>query len=404
MRRLYYDVVKDHLRKYRQMIFLCGPRQVGKTTLSKACADDKNAVLYLNWDSLQDRDIILSGVEALKTRLKQNADKLGKEKPIIIFDEIHKHNNWKNMLKGYFDHMEHDYRFIVTGSARLNVYRRGGDSMMGRYFPYRIHPFSVAECLQRKGYEKEIHAPQKINATLWQNLYQFGGFPEPFNRATPAFYNRWQKLKQEQLFREDLRDLTRINDFAQLELLSYLLKHQVGGTITYSSLAKKVQVSEPTIKSWLEVLNNVYYCFSIRPWSRNVTKSLVKKPKVYLWDWAMVEDKGARVENFIACHLYKAVHFWTDIGLGHYELYYLRDIYKREVDFLVVKNGEPWIMVEAKSSENAGLSSSLVHFCQQLKTPHTFQVAFDMPYVAEDCFKLKRPMIVPARTLLSQLV
>lgn len=401
MKRSYLSVVKQHLNQYSQMVFLSGPRQVGKTTLSKASVEEFES-LYLNWDSLQDRALFLSGMDKIYD--KAFGQHIALKPRAIIFDEIHKYRQWKTLLKGYFDTFKDKVHFIITGSAKLNIYRCGGDSMMGRYFSYRIHPFSVAECIKPHDTTSEIQAPQFLSDELWHNLLTFGGFPEPFLNADPQFYQRWQNLRQEQLFQEDLRDIAQVHDMARLELLAYLLKEQVTGVVKYNHLATKVRVSEPTIRKWIDILNSVYYSFSIKPWSKNVARAILKEPKIYLWDWSSIESIGAKIENFVASHLLKAVHWWTDIGLGKYELFYVRDKEGAEVDFLIVKNAKPWMLIEVKTSANQHISAHLQHFYQQLQPEYAFQVVYDLPYQDIDCFKATEPVIVSLRTFLSQLV
>ncbi len=403
MKRLYSQIVEEHFTSLDQMAFLAGPRQVGKTTITKEVCEEEGDFLYLNWDYSPEREIILSGADKIITRVMNQ--KLGKKTiPMVAFDEIHKYKNWKNYLKGYFDHTKGKIKTLVTGSAKLDIYKKRGDSLMGRYFLYHIHPLSVGELLQRKYTAQKLNAPQRLKEELWQALVEFGGFPEPFLKRNRRFLNRWQQLRAQQLFREDIKTLASVSDLSQMEILGKLLKDRVGSQINYHNLATMVQVSDKTVKHWLNVLESFYYCFTLRPWSKNLSRALVKEPKVYLWDWSLVESKGARVENFIASHLLKAVHYWTDIGLGKYELYYLRDKDKREVDFLIVQDEKPWVLLEVKSSDNQPISTHLLHFQKQLQAEHVFQVAFDMPYVHEDCFAVRKPIIVPARTLLSQLI
>ncbi|OAI48762.1 hypothetical protein AYO45_04230 [Gammaproteobacteria bacterium SCGC AG-212-F23] len=402
MKRLYDSVIRDHFDRNEQMLFLSGPRQVGKTTLAKNCSQLTEHFRYLNWDKTQDRALILVGAPSLLNGLPLNA--LLPRKPIIAFDEIHKYKNWRTLLKGLIDEYKGQLDILVTGSAKLNVFRRGGDSLMGRYFYYRVHPLSVAEINRTTLPTAPISSPQKIDEESFQALFEFGGFPEPFIKQDKKFYQQWQNLRQEQMLREDIRDLAHIQELAQLEMLAIFLQQQVGQLVEYSSLAKKIRVSDQTIRRWMNVLESFYYCFTIKPWSDNISRSLIKQPKVYLWDWSQVQDKGAKVENFVASHLLKAVHFWTDIGFGKYELYFLRDKNKNEVDFLITQDKKPWIMVEVKNSGKEPLSSALHHFQSQLHVPHVFQLAFDLPYVDIDSFSLKKPMIVPAKTFLSQLV
>ncbi|MDR1057518.1 MAG: DUF4143 domain-containing protein [Coxiellaceae bacterium] len=198
---------------------------------------------------------------------------------------------------------------------------------MGRYFPYRIHPFSVAECISTDLITKEIRKPKLIDRKLFQTLFNFGGFPEPLVKQDNQFFNRWKRLRKEQLFREDIRDLTRIQENFQLEVLAELIAQQTAQLVNYSNLAN---VSVDTVRRWFNTLNAFYYCFTIKPWTKNISRSLIKEPKVYLWNWSSITDKGDKAENFVACHLLKAVHFWTDYGFGDYDLYFLRDKEKRE--------------------------------------------------------------------------
>ncbi|MCX7338410.1 MAG: DUF4143 domain-containing protein [Alphaproteobacteria bacterium] len=236
---------------------------------------------------------------------------------------------------------------------------------------------------------------------------KFGGFPRPFLASSDRIYNRWANQRLERLFHEDLRDVLKSYDIAKIEVLANLLQQQVGQQINYTSLSKKVQVSDQTIRSWLATLESLYYCFTIRPYSQNVARSLLKDPKVYSWDWSTIKDKGQAYENFIASHLLKAVHFWQDMGYGQYGLYYLRDKDQREVDFLVTKNQKPWMMIEVKSNSNESISKNLLYFQNQLNAEHVFQVAVEAEYIDADCFSSAAPgnaIIVPAKTFLSQLI
>lgn len=396
LERIYRRIIQDHFDRNRQMLFLSGPRQVGKTTSSLQIAPQEK---YLNWDNEGHRTIILSGPENVAKHF--GILELQTPIPIVVFDELHKYRHWKRFLKGFFDTYEKRVRIIVTGSARLDVYKRGGDSMMGRYFLYRIHPLSVRELVDFSLPRTLISLPQ--NCPDFEYLLQYGGFPEPFVQRDTRFANQWKRLRIELLFKEDLRDLTRIQDLGQVELLAQLLIRQAGQLIDYTRLANSIKVSSPTIQRWIKALSNLYFCFTLQPWSKNVNKSLLKQPKVFLWDWSMTHDAGARTENFIASHLLKAVQFWTDAGYGEFGLYYLRDTAKREVDFLVVKDGTPWILVEAKTSAQ-GISPSLYYFQEQTKAPYAFQVVLDQPFVDRDCFLGGPPLQVSARTFLSQFI
>ncbi|MBB3059444.1 ATP-binding protein [Microbulbifer rhizosphaerae] len=402
MRRYIQQELVQHCHDHRQMLFLSGPRQVGKTTLAKAMEASFHTSQYLNWDNQAHREVILRGPEAVAQGL--DLDRLQTDLPLCAFDELHKYQHWRDFLKGFFDQYEDRVRVLVTGSAALETFKRGGDSLMGRYFPYTLHPISVAEAFDESPPELIRHEPSRIDDGQWDALWRFGGFPEPFVKASQRFYNRWRRLRTEQMFREDLRDLTRIQELGQVEMLAELLRSQVGQLTSYSSLASSVRVSVDTIRRWVATLESLFYCFTVKPWHRNIARALRKEPKYFLWDWSQVDDPGARAENLVASALLKATHWWTETGLGEFSLHFIRDKQKREVDFLVVRDQRPWFLVEVKSSGSAGLSESLGYFQQQTQAQHAFQVAMDLDFVERDCFEIHRPVIVPAKTFLAQLV
>jgi len=395
-RRFYTAVLEDHFQRHRQMALVCGPRQVGKTTVCRALGD-----VYLNWDNSDDRRGLLRGPAALAEAL--HLDRLRARPPVAVLDELHKYSKWKSLLKGFFDTHGEQVRLIVTGSSRLDVFRRGGDSLMGRYFLYRMHPWSVGESLRTNLPSREIQPPAEVVSADWEALWEHGGFPEPFLRRDIRFTRRWRSLRQEQLSREDLREIAHITDLGTIETLMQLLAEHTAGQLVYSNLAREIQVSVDTIKRWIDLLGRMHYGFTVRPWFTNVAKALRKEPKWFLRDWGGVPDEGARAETFVACHLLKAVEGWTDLGFGDFELRYLRDKQKREVDFVVVRDRRPWFLVEVKLSDTS-LSPALAHFQAQTKAPHAFQAVMNLPYEPADCFGVRRPVVVPAKTLLSQLL
>ena len=402
MQRIYELVLQDHFKQYNKMLFLAGPRQVGKTTTAQIVAKLFDNSVYLNWDNDNHREIILQG--PLTIAQKFALHKLQQQKQLLIFDEIHKYFRWKNFLKGFYDTYQAQTNILVTGSAKLDILRKGGDSLMGRYFLYRMHPCSVAELLALKLSNSEIQPPKEISTYLFNNLFEFSGYPEPLVHAKRRFYNRWRLLAKQNLLKEDLRDLYRIQDLSRVELLATILSNQIGQLFNANKIATQIQISPHTVSSWLNVLSSFYYCFTVKPWFKNINRSLRKQPKIYLWNWAEAKNIGARYENFIASHLLKAVHYWTDGGFGEYQLYFLRDKDQREVDFLVTKDNQPWFLVEAKYSKTQILSSQLKYFQQQTQAAHAFQVVYDLPYVNSDCFQYHDPTIVPAKTFLAQLV
>lgn len=374
MKRFYENIITDHFNHAKQMAFVCGPRQVGKTTIAKALMKNSEHSSYRNWDIPEDREkIVANSFKPLLEDLILSPT----THPLLILDEIHKYSDWKNYVKGLYDAYQEDMDILVTGSARLNIFKKGGDSLMGRYFLYRVHPISAGETAERP--LVLFSNPTIIPNEKIQQLLDFGGFPEPFTKGENRFLNRWHHLRHQQLIYEDIRSLEAIQNLSQLDLLATILTNQAGQLVNYTNLASKVRVSVPTIQRWLSVLDQVYYCYLITPWSNNVMRSLLKEPKVYLWDWSLVSDMGQRHENFVANHLLKAIHFWTDIGLGVFDLRFIRTKDQEEVDFLLVKDGKPWMLVEVKSSSKASLSKSLQKYKENLNCPFAFQVVFDLP-------------------------
>ena len=377
------------------MAFVIGPRQVGKTTTCKAYDPD---CIYFNWDDESTRQLILNGQKAV-------IDEIGlKAGSVIVFDEIHKYPHWKNFIKGLYDvYAKDNFQVIITGSANFNIYRKGADSLMGRYFLYRMHPLSVGELVDNSFVEDEIRESKKIPDEQFDALLKFGGFPEPFLKGSDRFFNKWKGLRKQLLFREDLRDLTRINEIDQVEILAEMIQMNSTKQCNYSTYSKKIRASENSIRKWIATLESLYYCFRIKPWSKNISKSFIKEPKIFLWDWSSISDEGAKNENFVASHLLKAVHWWTDNGFGNCDLFYLRTYDKYEVDFLVSRNNKPWFIVEVKTQSKA-LNRKLEYFQEKTKAPHAFQVNMKMDYVDKDCFSINYPVVVPAKTFLSQLI
>lgn len=407
MKRFYTNILQDELLNQRQMLFVSGPRQVGKTTLARDMVAQQHGHYY-NWDNHQHRQWILDSIQSTASAVlfeQLGVHELRAQRGLVAFDELHKYKDWKNYLKGVFDLYEQQLAILVTGSARMDIFRKGGDSLMGRYFHYRMHPLSL----------REITAPIVDTSQLlqdpvvplmdgWEQLKRFGGFPEPFVKAETRFYNRWQQLRQQQLIYEDIRDSNTVQDIARLDVLANLLREQSGQVVRYSTLANQLNVSVDTVSRWVTLLESFYFAFRVLPWYQNLATALRKEPKVYLWDWSQLKDQGAKNENLIASHLLKAVHWWSDHGLGDYQLHYLRTKDQKEVDFLISRDNQPWILIEVKTSNTQPLNKNLAWFQEKLEAEYAFQVVMDMPYVDADCFSIRTPVKVPAVNLLMRLV
>ncbi|MGE0528188.1 MAG: ATP-binding protein [Bdellovibrionales bacterium] len=336
------------------MVFIGGPRQVGKTTLARSILAEGSG-RYLNWDSLPDKAQILSRTWSDEERL-------------IVLDELHKYPKWKSWIKGVYDTEGDRHRFLVTGSARLDVYKKGGDSLMGRYHYWRLHPFSLSEL------PDGISAPE-----AFRRLLRLGGFPEPFLGNDEVEARRWRRERFARVLRDDVRDLEPLRNIQSLELLVELLRTRVGSPVVVSNLAEDLQVSPLTVKNWLEVLERMYLIFLVKPYTRSLPRAIQKPPKVYFFDNADVsEDDGARFENLVATHLLKQMHFLEDSQGYRYELRYIRDKEGREVDFVVLKEGKMMELIEAKWGDSA-ISRSLLYYADKLNPPRVRQVIGSSP-------------------------
>lgn len=349
IRTRYIDLIRGMAFRHQKMAFVAGPRQVGKTTLAGQLCPDPEACTRFSWDDVEFRRAWIRDPKAL---IPMDAAR----RRTVIFDELHKAPRWKSLLKGAYDMRGEHADIVVTGSARLDVFRRGGDSLLGRYFLFRLHPLSAGEVSDIPPASPDTLAARlrdriEADAGTLGMLDEFGGFPEPFLNADRVFRTVWSRMRTERLMREDLRDLSRVQEIALIEAAAALLPSRVGSPFSQKSLAEDLEVSQPTAKRWVTWFTHLYYAFRVQPYARRVARALRKQPKLYLWDWSEVADTAARFENLVASHLLKAVHFWTDSGLGTFDLCYLRDREKREVDFLVVRDRKPWLMVECKLND-----------------------------------------------------
>ena len=357
------SLVADDLKE--KMVFLGGPRQVGKTTMARQIAEGVAPAVYLNWDNRDHRRMIMHGHWSPDAKL-------------VLFDELHKYRSWKNLVKGFWDTRLPHLQIMVTGSSRLDVYRRGGDSLQGRYHYYRLHPFSLRELNHAAPYHVDDaveHMPQRLGDALpgLDHLMRFGGFPEPCLQGSERGLRRWQNQRFERVFREDIRDTESLRSLADVELLGTMLPDRVAAPLSFSSLATDLEVSPKTVKSWIELLCRNYYIFRVPPYHRRLPRALKKESKYYMWDWSEVKAEGARFENMVASHLLKYCHFNYDVMGEKMELYYLRDLEKREVDFLVTREQKPWLIVECKKQAGGSLTA-LNYFSQHLKVDQRFMV------------------------------
>ncbi len=333
------QIIKDLNKK---IVFIIGPRQVGKTWLAKEIGKKFKKTVYLNYDRLEDRDIIKNESWLANTEL-------------LILDELHKMSGWKNYLKGVYDTKEEGQKIIVTGSARLDTFRQSGDSLAGRFYIHHLLPFSMSEL-------KDEEIGQDIERFL-----ERGSFPEPFLANNKTEAKRWRSQYVDGLIRVDILDFEKIYDFKAIQTVFELLRRKIGSPVSYSSIAHDVQISPTTVKKYVQIFEALYIVFRVTPYSRNIARSILKEPKIYFFDNGLViGDDGVKFENFTALSILKHVYGKNDYTGDKYELKYFRTKDGKEVDFAIIKNNKIKKIIEAKKS-NQQLSKNLKFFSDKYK-------------------------------------
>jgi len=406
MRYLTTEVTR-FLSEEAKMAFIAGPRQVGKTTLAKhLLAQVGMDACYFNWDIESHRKAIIKHPEDFWQR---GVTSPSQHKPRISLDEIHKYPRWKRFLKGLYDAKGKDIEILVTGSGRLDIYQRGGDSLLGRYHLYHLHPFSLGEILKenritvlppKEFWENLTHGSPPASATkALRDLETLTGFPEPLFSGSETRLRRWRRAHRTLVLREDLRDLTRIREIGLVETMVSLLPERVGSPLSINSLKEDLGVNFTTVQGWLGALERLYYLFKIRPYAGRLARTLRREEKVYLFDFSVIEDWGAKFENIVAIHLHRLCDAWTDWGFGDFALYYVRDREKREVDFLITESRRPYALVETKLRAS-DIDPGLKYFTDRLKAKYAVQVVRH-PQGFENIFVSRGMICVSATHFLS---
>ncbi len=358
------------------MAFVSGPRQCGKTTMAKLLLAQRTSGIYRNWDDVVFRRQWVKNPSAIVPAPEKDAT------PLIVLDEIHKAKGWKQAIKGVYDTLTQPADILVTGSARLSVYKKGSDSLTGRYFHFRLHPLTLGELESSETLAPDdvlsalfqrARRPAKSALTAFDALLKFGGFPEPLLGQNERKARLWRRNRIDTVIREDVRDLTRIPELGRIEMLAALLPERVGSLFSMASLREDLEVSFDTVRRWTTLLKDLYYVHEIKPHHESIARSIRKEGKIYMWDYGEVPGHAARFENMIANHLLKACHLWTDTGEGTFELRYLRNKEKQEIDFLIVRDRLPWLPVEVKLADEDP-APNWRKFLPALKCPRALQL------------------------------
>lgn len=366
-----YAAIWNELSAEKSMVLLAGPRQCGKTTLARQLSAAFANNLYFNWDIATDKRRLIANPFFFQDIVRRD-----ESRPLVILDEIHKYKDWKNYLKGLYDRFHAEFLFLVSGSGRLDLYRKGGDSLAGRYYMLHLWPLTLAE-LHHAAVSFENFRGDLTRActgevasiqSTWDRLARFSGFPEPYVAAKETTYRRWAAAYHRQLIREDIRDLTDVKHVDDLEILFSLLPSKVGSPLSLPNLAADLKVSYNTIKSWLAIFERFYLTFTLAPWTPQIARAIHKDRKTYLFDYAGIEDPAAKFENMVALELFRAVSNWNDMGWGNFGLHYIRTKEGREVDFLISENRKPMLLVEAKSGDDTP-APNLIRFQKALGIP-----------------------------------
>ena len=269
MKRYLDDLIATDLKK--KAVVLTGPRQVGKTTISRNLMAGLPSAQYLNWDVPSDRSVL--------TRQSWNP-----RAPLLVLDEIHKMAKWKTWLKGVIDGRPAGQAILVTGSARMETFRQGGESLAGRYVAFRLHPVSVREWCEQVG-----GSP----GDALERLMERGGFPEPCLADDPVQADRWRRQYFTDLIREDVVEFSRIHEINTMRLFAEMLRDRVGSPLSLASIARDLAVSPVTLARYLDILQALYIVFTVHPWHRNIGRAILKAPKVYFFDTGLVRGDEA---------------------------------------------------------------------------------------------------------------
>lgn len=414
MKRIISTYIFDPEMTAGKMIFLSGPRQVGKTTFGQMWLKSTGVDgTYFNWDNPE----VMVGYRKNPLHFHNIIDEKFKNNPVpMVFDEIHRHPGWSDILKGIYDSRKEKIKLLVTGSGKIDLFLKSGDSLLGRHFTYRMFPLGLPEVLRNftcvlsdtstaspvdifadggklAGVARK--ADFKEAAEGVDLLLKFGGFPEPFLKGSEKYLRRWHKDYRTLIAKEEVRDLSRVQDIKGIETLVELLPTRVGSNLSIPSISEDLGKKYDTINLWITILENLQLVFTVRPWHRNIARAIKKERKIYFYDWSILDDAGKRLENLVAISLVRMATRFTETGLGDYNICYIRDKEKREVDFILIRDKIPVALFETKEG-GRDISRNGHYYANKLGIPF-YQIVHKAEKIEEfpgNCF------IIPAKNFL----
>ncbi len=348
LKRSVLPLIKEYLDD--KIVLLSGPRQVGKTFLSKTITKNFH---YLNFDSTEDKKMILE-------------KSWPRDGNLVIFDEIHKMKKWKQWIKGIYDTEKGQNKYLLTGSTKLDTFKKAGDSLAGRHISVRLNPLSL----------KEVDSANHLKTA--SEILKLGSFPEPFLSGSERKAAIWRRSHLDTIIRQDLQFVELVKDISSIEVLIHLLRHRVGQQIVYKNLADELQVSPITVKHWIQILESLFIIFIVYPYTKNISEAVKKEPKIYFYDIGQLQvDMGFKIENLVALHLLKRNQFLEDTEGLKLRLGYIRDKKKREIDFIITENEKLKFLIEVKKSDDH-FNTNLNYFSLRLKPEKALQLVFEL--------------------------
>lgn len=357
------QALTNHFTKYNEVLVLLGARQVGKTTILKRIFPDAS---YL----VADNEPVKNSLERYDPAVYRQL--LDTNSGVVVLDEIHKLNDPGRAAKIFFDQLS-EYKLIVTGSSAFNIKNKASESLAGRKVDYHLYPLSLSEYLVQNGLEsalsfrsmedllkgkkaEEVFRPYDHKALL-NNILVYGLYPAMQSHPRDSVY--LTNLIDSVVFK-DLVELSLLeNKSAALSLLK-LLAYQVGSQVNYAELASKLGIGAKTVKRYIELFEQSFIIFTIKPYSSRKRDEIAKMPKVFFYDMGLrnalinnfepVEnrgDAGQLFENFIVCELLKYNHY----GNFGYNFNYWRTKGGSEVNLVLSKSNHDTIAVEIKSKQ-----------------------------------------------------